>query len=338
MSTLTDGRSKAPRGLILAAFAAVYLIWGSTYLAIRFAVESIPPFLMGGVRFLIAGTILYAWLRINGSPAPSWINWRRAAVAAALLLGIGNGGVNWAEQKVPSGLTALIIAGTPVWFALFDWLRPGGARPTRQTALGIVVGFAGVTLLVGSRSALAGGSVDYTGVFALGCASVAWAIGSLYTKYSPHPEPPLMTAAQQMITGGAILFLTGLAMGEVRTFHWSTVSARSLTAFAYLTLIGSLVGFTAYAWLLKATTPARASTYAYINPVIAVFLGWAIGGEALTGRMLLAATIIVFGVVIITTRRMPATRSTRDRVATGAEVLAVSSRTKSKAADGAGGG
>lgn len=306
MSTSTEGRSKAPRGLILAAFAAVYLIWGSTYLGIRFAVETLPPFLMGGARFLISGLILYVWLRVTGTPAPSKINWRRAAIAAALLLGIGNGGVNWAEQKVPSGLTALIIAGTPVWFALFDWLRPGGARPTPQTTLGIVVGFSGVVLLVGSRSAWQSGAVDLAGITALVLASMAWAIGSLYAKYADKPESPLMTAAQQMITGGAILSLAGLLLGEASTFEWSNVSARSLMAFGYLTLIGSLVGFTAYAWLLKATTPARASTYAYVNPVIAMFLGWALGGETLTGRMLVAAAVIVLGVVIITTRRTPA--------------------------------
>jgi drug/metabolite transporter (DMT)-like permease len=305
MSTSTDGRSKAPRGLVLAAFAAVYLIWGSTYLGIRFAVETLPPFLMGGARFLISGLILYTWLRATGTPTPSKINWRRAAIAAALLLGIGNGGVNWAEQKVPSGLTALIIAGTPVWFALFDWLRPGGVRPTLQTTLGIVVGFAGVMLLVGSRSAWQGTAVDFTGVAALLLASMAWASGSLYTKYAEKPESPMMTAAQQMIAGGTILSLAGLLLGEVSAFEWSKVSARSLTAFAYLTFVGSLVGFSAYAWLLKATTPARASTYAYVNPVIAVFLGWAIGGETLTGRMLLAAGIIVLGVIIITMRRAP---------------------------------
>jgi drug/metabolite transporter (DMT)-like permease len=305
MSTSTDGRGKTPRGLVLAAFAAVYLIWGSTYLGIRFAVETLPPFLMGGARFLISGLILYTWLRATGTPTPSKINWRRAAIAAALLLGIGNGGVNWAEQKVPSGLTALIIAGTPVWFALFDWLRPGGVRPTLQTALGIVVGFAGVMLLVGSRSVWQGTAVDFTGVAALLLASMAWASGSLYTKYAEKPESPMMTAAQQMIAGGTILSLAGLLLGEVSAFEWSKVSARSLTAFAYLTFVGSLVGFSAYAWLLKATTPARASTYAYVNPVIAVFLGWAIGGETLTGRMLLAAGIIVVGIIIITMRRAP---------------------------------
>jgi drug/metabolite transporter (DMT)-like permease len=281
----------------------VYVVWGSTYLGIRFAVETLPPFLMGGARFLAAGLILYAWLRVTGTAAPLRASWRHAAIAAALLLGIGNGGVNVAEQKVPSGLTALIIAGTPVWFALFDWLRPGGVRPTLQTTLGIAVGFAGVTMLVGSRTGLRGGGADITGIVILVAASMAWAIGSLYAKYSPKPESPLMTAAQQMIAGGVILLLAGLAVGEAASFEMSQVSARSALAFVYLTIVGSLVGFTAYAWLLKATTPARASTYAYVNPVIAVFLGWAFGGETLTGRMLVAAAVIVTGVIIITTRR-----------------------------------
>src|SRR5207247_448851 len=162
---------------------------------------------------------------------------------------------------------------------------------------------AGVLMLFGSRSALRGSAADLTGVVALVCASVAWAIGSLYTKYAPKPESPMMVAAQQMIAGGIILALSGLAMGEAASFDAARVSARSLSSFVYLTLIGSLVGFSAYAWLLKATTPARVSTYAYVNPVIAVFLGWALGGETLTGRMMAAAGVIVLGVVIITARR-----------------------------------
>jgi drug/metabolite transporter (DMT)-like permease len=299
----TEGRPKAPQGLIIAAFTAVYLVWGSTYLGIRFAVETLPPFLMGGARFFIAGVILYFCLRATGAAVPRRTNWGRAALAAALLLGIGNGGVNWAEQKVPSGLTALIIGGTPVWFALFDWLRPGGARPTWQTALGIAVGFAGVTMLVGSPSALAANEMDAAGVVALILASMAWALGSLYAKYALNPESPLMAAAQQMIAGGVIMISGGVLMGEASCVSWEKTSARSLAAFGYLTFIGSLVGFTAYAWLLKATTPARVSTYAYVNPVIAVFLGWALGGETLTIRMLVAAAVIVLGVIIITSRR-----------------------------------
>lgn len=293
------------RGLVIAAFAAVYIIWGSTYLGIRFAVETLPPFLMGGVRFLTAGLILYVWLRLSGTAAPTWRNWRRAALAGALLLGVGNGGVNWAEQKISSSMTALIIAGTPVWFAVLDWLRPAGVRPAWHTVLGIGVGFVGVALLVSSRPA-SGNAIDYGGIGVLVVASIAWASGSLYTKYSPRPESPLMTAAQQMIAGGVILLLIGLVLQEPAGFEWSDVSRRSVAAFVYLTLIGSLVGFSAYAFLLKATTPDRVATYAYVNPVIALLLGSLFGGESLTPRMVLAATIIVGGVVIITSGNSPA--------------------------------
>lgn len=301
----SHGEHPAPRGLVIVAFAAVYLIWGSTFLGIRFAVETLPPFLMGGARFLIAGLILYAWIRFTGTASPSRLHWGNALVAAALLLGVGNGGVNWAEQRVPSGLAALIIAGTPVWFALFDWLRPGGSRPAFQTILGVAVGFAGVTLLVGSPAALRNGSLNPAGIGALLLASMAWAIGSLRVKYTPKAPSPVMSAAQQMIAGGILLLCLSLVLGELQKTDWRQVSSRSVGAFAYLTLVGSLVGFTAYAWLLKATTPARVSTYAYVNPVIALFLGWAIGGEVLTSRMLWGAVVILLGVVILTARRAP---------------------------------
>lgn len=293
----------------MTAFTAVYLIWGSTYLGIRFAIETIPPFIMGGARFLIAGLILYAWLRFKGVPVPAGFHWRNAAIVGALLLGVGNGGVNWAEQKVPSGITALLIAVTPLWFALLDWLRPHGIRPRFQTVLGIVIGFAGVVMLVGSRHILRSNAIDPAGAMALMLASVCWAGGSLYARYTPKPESPLMGVALQMITGGTLLLLVGMAAGEAATFSWARISARSITAFIYLTLIGSLVGFTAYSWLLKVSTPARVSTYAYVNPVIAVFLGWAIGGETLTIRILCAATVIVLGVIIMTTRMTSVSRN-----------------------------
>ena len=188
---------------------------------------------------------------------------------------------------------------------MFDWLRPAGVRPAWQTIIGIAVGFAGVTVLVSARPA-AGTALDLGGISVLVAASMAWAIGSLYTKYSPEPESPLMTAAQQMILGGVVLLLIGLTFREPAGFEWSRVSLRSLAAFGYLTLIGSLVGFSAYAFLLKATTPARVATYAYVNPVIALLLGWLFGGESLTPRMVLAAAIIVLGVVIITSRNSSA--------------------------------
>jgi len=312
MSEETEEHRAAPRGLVLAAFAAIYLIWGSTYLGIRFAVETIPPFLLGGARFLLAGGILYAWLRLKGVPNSAGFHWRNAAVVGVLLLGFGNGGVNWAEQKVPSGLTALLIAVTPVWFALLDWLRPRGTRPSVQTVIGIVVGFAGVGLLVGGPEVFRQAAIDPAGVAALMFASVAWASGSLYARYTPKPESPLMAGAMQMLAGGGVLLITGILWGETARFDWSRVSTRSTWAFAYLTVIGSLVGFTAFSWLLKVSTPARISTYAYVNPIIAVFLGWAIGGETLTARMVWAAAVIVFGVVIITTRRTPPSASVEE--------------------------
>lgn len=305
MSGETEGHRAAPRGLVLAAFAAIYLIWGSTYLGIRFAVETIPPFLLGGARFLLAGGVLYAWLRFKGVPRPIGFHWRNAAIVGVLLLGVGNGSVNWAEQKVPSGLTALLIAITPLWFALLDWLRPRGARPSFQTMLGIVVGFGGVAMLVGGPEILRKNAIDLAGVAVLMMASVAWASGSLYARYTPKPESPLMAGAMQMLMGGGVLLVTGILAGEPARFDWSLVSTRSAWAFVYLAIIGSLVGFSAFSWLLKASTPARISTYAYVNPVIAVFLGWAIGGETLTARMVWAAAVIVLGVVIITTQKTP---------------------------------
>ncbi|MFO1498081.1 MAG: drug/metabolite exporter YedA [Verrucomicrobiota bacterium] len=292
----------APTGLVIAAFAAIYLIWGSTYLAIRFAVETMPPFMMGGARFLLAGGGLYLWLRTRGAPNPTPAQWSNALIVGSLLLGIGNGGVNWAEQTVPSSLVALLIAVTPLWFALLDWLRPGGTRPKRSTAVGLVIGFGGMILLVGPMGDLEQARIRPAGLVALLAASIAWASGSLYARYTPKPSIPMMGGALQMLAGGVALCLTGLIMGEAADFSIHRVSGRSLGAFAYLTLVGSLVGFTAYSWLLKVSTPARVSTYAYVNPVIALFLGCAWGGERLTMRDWTAAAVILLGVVIINTR------------------------------------
>src|SRR6266516_4224671 len=300
-NTETEAHRTAPRSLLLAAFAAIYLIWGSTYLGIRFAVETIPPFLLGGARFLLAGGVLYAWLRLNGVPAPCGFHWGNAAIVGGLLLGVGNGGVNWAEQKVASSLAALLVAITPLWFVLLDWWRPRGTRPALQTMLGIVVGFAGVAMLVGGGNAMRQNAVALSAVGVLMVASVSWACGSLYARYTPKPDSSVMAGAMQMLAGGAVLFAVGLISGEATRFDLTGISVRSAWAFAYLTVVGSLIGFTAFSWLLKVSTPARISTYAYVNPVIAVFLGWAVGGEKLTARILWAAGVIVLGVVIITT-------------------------------------
>ena len=292
------------------AFAAVYLVWGSTYLAIRVVVETLPPFLSAGVRFTIAGGLLFSFLISRGFAKPSPDQWRHAIVTGALLLVGGNGLVMWAERSIPSGLTALIIALTPVWFALLDWLRPHGARPRFKTIIGIVIGFIGVVLLVNGRAVTAHEANHWWGVLALIGAGIAWASGSLYSKYTPNSASPWMNAAAQMICGGAGLLLLGLLLGEPVRTDWSQVSGRSLWALAYLIVFGAWIGFSAYVWLLKATTPARVSTYAYVNPVIAVFLGWAFLNESVTAHMLWGALIVLAGVITIT---VPATANGNGR-------------------------
>src|SRR5436190_8534832 len=293
---------QGPRSLAVAAFAIVYLVWGSTYLGIRFAVETIPPFFLGAGRFLLAGTLLYAALRFRGIPRPAAVHWKNALISGMLLLGFGNGGVNWAEQRIASGITALLIAGTPLWFALLDWARPQGTRPKLPAILGIVTGFCGVALLVNASGRLDEKGLDPVGFVVVLFAGFCWAPGSLYARYTPKPETPLMGIALQMLCGGLVLLLFGLAVGEGSRLHISAISNRSALAFLYLTLFGSLIAFSAYGWLIKNTTPARLSTYAYVNPVIAVFLGWTLGGEALTIGMLWAALIILAGVALLTIR------------------------------------
>ena len=288
----------ASRTRIVLAFAAVYVIWGSTYLAIRFAIETIPPALMAGTRFVIAGAILYVWARAAGAPRPTRAHWRAAIVVGALLLLAGNGAVVWAEQTVPSGLAALLAATTPIWMVLIDWLHHGGERPTRLTTAGLVLGLAGILVLVEPGS-LGGGAVDAVGALALLAGSLAWALGSLYSRHAAMPASPLMATGIEMLAGGVMLLVAGLASGEWRHFALAAVSMRSALGLAYLITFGAIIGFTAYIWLLDVVSPARVSTYAYVNPVVAVFLGWAFAGEPITARTLIAAAVIIGAVGMI---------------------------------------
>lgn len=289
---------------MIAAFAAVYVIWGSTYLAIKFAIETLPPFLMSGVRFLIAGAALTIWARWRGGAArPAREHWRSAIVVGALLFLGGNGGVVWAEQFIPSGLAALLVATEPLWIVLLSWLRPGGKRPAGLTALGLAAGFGGVWLLIGPGIAAGGGAAGGAatlGVIAVIAAAFSWALGSIYSLRAPFPESPFLTSGMQMLAGGALLSLLGLFSGEWARVDVGRASALSIGAFLYLIVFGSIIAFTAYSWLLRVATPARAATYAYVNPVVAVLLGWALAGESLTPRMLLGAGIIVASVALLT--------------------------------------
>ena len=290
---------------VLAAFAAVYVVWGSTYLAIRVAIETLPPLTMAGVRFLLAGAVLYAFMRARGEPAPTRRQWRSTAVVGALLLLCGNGGVVLAERTVPSGVVALLVAVVPLWMVLLDWWRRGGVRPAAQTLAGLVVGFGGMVLLVGPGSLAGAGGVDPLGAGLVMFGAFAWAAGSIYARGAPLPRSPFLATGMEMAAGGALLLLAGALRGEWSGIDPSAFTARSLAAFAYLVVFGSLVGFTAYIWLLGVSTPARVSTYAYVNPVVAVFLGWALLGEPVTARVLLAAATIVAAVAVITRRRRP---------------------------------
>jgi drug/metabolite transporter (DMT)-like permease len=295
---------------LVAAFAAVYLIWGSTYLAIRWAIETLPTFLMAGVRFLVAGGILCLWGLARGGRVPDWRAWRDAAVVGGLLLLGGNGGVVWAEQYVPSGLAALIVATEPLWIVLLNWLRPRGHRPTGGEALGLLLGFGGVVLLIGPWQPGAD-RVHPGGALVLIGATMAWATGSLYSRSARTASDPLLGTGMHMLAGGALLLVAATATGQWSAVHPASVSLRSWLALLYLIVFGAIVGFTAYLWLLKETSVALASTYAYVNPVVAVFLGWALAGEPVTARTLAAAAVIVTSVFAITLARAQAWSRTR---------------------------
>ena len=291
-----------PRWQIVTAFAAVYIIWGSTYIGIRFAVETLPPFSMAGARAFVAGALLYVWARLRGVPKPEFIHWQSAAIIGGLLLLGGNGLLSWALLRAPSGVSALIIGSTPLWMVLLEWLWHSGPRPTVGIVSGLVVGFVGLGFLVTPGRFGDGTHLDVSCVVSLLLAAFLWAAGSLYTRRARLPSSQLVATAMEMLAGGALLLLAGGALGEWTRFEPARVTVRSGVAWLYLTFFGSLIGFTAYVWLLKATTTARASTYAYVNPVVAVCLGWALAGEQITARSLFAATAIILAVVIIVTQ------------------------------------
>jgi drug/metabolite transporter (DMT)-like permease len=284
----------------VAAFAAVYVIWGSTYLAIRIAIETLPPFLMAAARFACAGTILYVWARARGAPRPARSTWKATVVIGALLLLGGNGAVVWAEQTVPSGIAALVVAGVPLWMVLFDWMAPGGMRPAPRVMAGLLLGLAGLVILVGPSAVRGAGPVDPVGAAVLMAGSVSWAAGSIYARHARLPNRPLLTTAMQMLAGAFLLGVLAVATGELAGFQWADVSMRSALALLYLVVFGAIVGYSAYVWLLRVSSAARVSTYAFVNPLVAVLLGWALAGEALTAGTVLAAAVIVAGVALIT--------------------------------------
>jgi len=287
--------------LVLVAFAAVYVVWGSTYLAIRIGIESFPPLILAGLRHIAVGVFLYPILRKKTRIRPTVANWRTAIVTGALLLFVGNGGVSWAELTVPSGVAALLVATVSLWLVIVDWLRPGGVKPVPRVTVGLLMGFAGLVLLVGPGHLGGSERVDPRGGAVLVVASFAWACGSIYSKHGGMPSSPMLGVAMQSFAGGVILLIAGKFTGEFRGLHLGAISLRSWIALGYLIVFGSGIGFSAYIYILHKSTAARVATYAFVNPVVALFLGWLIAGETISLRTVIAAAIILTAVILVIT-------------------------------------
>jgi drug/metabolite transporter (DMT)-like permease len=287
---------------IIIAFAALYLIWGSTYLGILFAIQSIPPFLMAGSRFFLAGVIMYSIARWKGAAKPELVTWQSALIVGGCLLLCGNGGVTVAEKWVPTGLAALLVATVPIYIALLGWITGTAPRPTIMVWFGLIGGFIGVGVLVGPAfTAPSNAAHNYfaLGVLILLTASLIWSAGSLYSRRAKSASSLFVAAGQQMICGGTLLMLAGFLLGEHRGFAIDKVTWLSIEAFVYLVLIGALVGYTAYFFLLRHCDPAKVATYAYVNPIVAIVLGSAFAGEKLTMRTLFGAGLIIGSVAIV---------------------------------------
>lgn len=287
---------------VLAAYGAIYFIWGSTYLGIRFTVETMPPFLSGGLRFLAAGAVLFAWGWLRGTERPSAAGWLNAARLAAIMILLGYGGVMWAEQVVPSGIAALIISVEPLWFFVLDWLVFKSARPRLKEWAGLALGFAGTLFLAFGEGGASFEAVPgyRIGTFVIFISTLAWVFGSLLSRKTRIADSTLLGTGMQMLAGGIFLSASGLALGEGSRFLLSEITLKSWLALAYLAVFGSIVAFTAFVWLLKFEPASRVSTHAFVNPVVAVFLGWMLGGEQITSRMLVAAAVVVVSVMLIT--------------------------------------
>ncbi len=316
---MTAAERHPTKAALIAGFAAIYLIWGSTYLAISIAVQSIPPFLMAGIRFLVAGIIIATFIGLTRGFRATAKQWKDNAIVGAFLCLGGNGLVSWGEQKVPSGIATLIISVGPVFVVLADWavqayFKDGkrGTKPRAMTFVGLALGIVGLMVLVGPDVLATGATqLDAWSVVALLGATTSWSVGMVYMRYLTQPAEPFTASSIQMLCGSGWLIVTSFLLGEFSNVHVDTITKHSLVAWTYLVIFGSLIGFSTFTWLMKHSTPARVSTYAYVNPVVAVFLGWLIAHETVSPRIFLAAGIIIAGVAIITVtkNKKPATES-----------------------------
>jgi len=294
---------------ILLAFAIIYIVWGSTYLAIRVGVQEMPPFLMAGIRFTVAGLAVYAWMRITGVSSPSWREWKAATLLGTLMFLMDYACLFWAEQRVPSGIAAVILAAIPVCITLLEIIFLRTQRLTVQLALGLLVGIVGVAILMNPSASLGEAPLDRGGAIALLVACAGWSIGTIVSKRLVLPQSKPMSAAAQMLTGGVMLLALAAIAGDFGRFHVQAISGKAWFSLVYLIIAGSIISYTAYVWLLDYESPTKVGTYAYVNPVVAVILGVALGGEIVGRRTLLGMGLIVVSVVAITTMKAKRTDS-----------------------------
>jgi drug/metabolite transporter (DMT)-like permease len=290
-----------PRWKTLLAFAIIYFVWGSTFLAIRIGVREVPPLLLAAMRFLVAGLVLYGWMIARGERSPTGRQWRSASVLAILIFVIDYGSLFWAEQRVPSGVAAVMLATIPAFMALSEIVVLRTQRLTVRLALALLIGLGGVAVLMSRSLNLGGAPIDPVGAVALIVASMSFSVSSALARKLPLPPSKVMSSGAQMLAGGVFLVLTAAALGEFRDFHPGTISPGAWLSLLYLIVAGSIIGFTAYVWLIDHESPTRVGTYAYVNPVVAVLLGYFLGGEALGLRTILGTIFVLISVLVITT-------------------------------------
>jgi len=295
---MTESRSPHPATLLL-AFGMIYIVWGSTYLAIAFAIETIPPFLTIGTRFLFAGAVLYGFLRLRGVERPSLEHIKNGSWIGVLTLGLGTGLVAWAEQYIDSGFVALLITAVPLWFVLLDWKMLKGGAPDRPVIIGLILGFVGMVVLTGPELTKGLQESSSLAIILVLLATFSWSAGSLRSKMISMPENLFMSSALQMAGGGLMVSILGILLGELDGFAIGAISSKSAWSWAYLVVFGSFGAFSAYVWLLGNAPPKQISSYAFVNPVVAVFLGWWLADELVNGRILLAVVILVSAVALI---------------------------------------
>jgi drug/metabolite transporter (DMT)-like permease len=293
--------AESPRAWkVLLAFAIIYFVWGSTFLAIRVGVREVPPFLLAALRFLIAGTVLYAWMRAHGTPSPTAREWGSATLLAVLIFVLDYGLLFWAERRVPSGIAAVMMATIPAFMALSEIVISGTQRLTVRLTTALLIGLCGVAVLVSRSVSFGDAPIDTLGACALIVGAISWSVASALTRKLPLPSAKAMSSGAQMFAGGVLLAISAALLGEFHGFRVQAVSGKAWLALAYLIVAGSIVGFTAYVWLLHHESPTKVGTYAYVNPVVAVLVGYFLGGEALGPRTIIGTALVLVGVVVIT--------------------------------------